>query len=236
MRLVTDVKMVERNAKIGKYSLEGGLVLLVGALVIDIYGFTRPQDTMIIVYAMTAFFVGLILTNVSSYFSNRWGRRPDKGLNDALKGLDERYALYHYQLGATHVLFGPSGTLVLVPKYQPGVIHFEKGKWQAPGAKRGPLGMFTNDPIGNPVAEAAEEVARLNAYLKKNAPDIQVAPQAVVVFMNPQAEISAEDAPLPVLHVKQLKDYIRRQPKDATLPPLEMAKLDQSLGLKPEAE
>ena len=170
MRLVTDQKLVERNANIGKYALQGGLVLLVGALVIDIYGFTRPQNFMIIVYAMGAFLVGFILTNVSAYFTNRWGRRPDKGLNDALKGLDERYALYHYRLGASHVLFGPSGTIVLLPKYQPGPIQIQKGKWQAPGAQRGPLGMFTNDPIGNPVAEAADEVERLNAYLKKGCP------------------------------------------------------------------
>jgi hypothetical protein len=233
MRLVTDLKLVQRNANIGKYTLQGGLVLLVGALVIDIYGFTRPQDSMIIVYAMGAFLVGLILTNVSSYFTNRWGRRPDKGLNDALKGLDERYALYHYRLGASHVLFAPSGTIVLLPKYQPGPIQIQKGKWQAPGAQRGPLGMFTNDPIGNPVAEAADEVERLNAYLKKHAPDIQVAPQAVVVFMSPQAEIKVEDPPVPILHVKQLKDYIRRQPKDAAMSDFLMVKLDQTLGLKP---
>jgi len=233
MRLVTDQKMVARNASIGKYSLQAGLILLVGALVIDIYGFTKPQDTMIIVYAMGAFFVGLVLTNLSAYFNNRWGRRPDKGLNDALKGLDEHYALYHYRLGAAHVLFGPGGVSVLVPKYQPGRITIQKGRWQAPGANRGPLGMFTNDPVGNPVAEAADEVARLNAYLKKNAPDLKAAPQAVVVFMDPKAEIDLEDPPLPVVHVKQLKDFVRKQPKDMSLPAWPMERLDASLGLKP---
>ena len=157
MRLVIDEKFVKRNTSIGKYTLQAGLVLLVGALIIDIYGFTRPQDSLILVYALVAFFFGLVLTNVSAYYNNRWGRRPDKGLSDALKGIDNRYALYHYRLGAAHVLLGPNGSTVLIPKYQPGAITFEKGKWLAPGAKRGPLGLFSNDPIGNPVAEAAEE-------------------------------------------------------------------------------
>ena len=236
MRLVIDEKLVTRNAQIGKYTLQAGLVLLVGALIVDIYGFTRPQDTSILIYALSAFLFGLILTNVSAYFNNRWGRRPDKGLSDALKGIDNRYTLYHYRLGAAHVLLGPNGSTVLIPKYQPGTITFEKGKWLAPSAKRGPLGLFTNDPVGNPVAEAAEEVENLNKFLKKHAPDVQLAPQAIVVFMDSKADISAPDAPVTVLHVKQLKDYIRRQPKDSALPALTVARLDESLGLTAAAE
>jgi hypothetical protein len=236
MRLIIDEKLVERNAKIGKYTLQAGLVLLVGALIIDIYGLTRPQDTMILMYALGAFFIGLLLTNVAAFYNNRWGRRPDKGLSDALKGIDDRYSLYHYRLGASHVLLGPNGATVLLPKYQPGAILFQKGKWLAPSAKRGPLGLFTNDPVGNPVAEAAEEVSNLNKFLKKHAPDIQLAPQAVVIFMHSQAEISAAEAPVTVLHVKQLKDHIRRLPKDNALSPLTIAQLDSSLGLSPASE
>lgn len=235
MRLVTDQKLVDRNAKIGKYSLQAGLVLLVGALVIDIYGFTQPQNSMILVYALTAFFIGLMLTNVSAYFNNRWGRRPDKGLTDALKGLDDRYTLCHYRLGAAHVLLGQNGATVLLPKYQPGAIEYAlvkgRGRWQAPGARRGPLGMFTNDPVGDPVAEAADEVRSLKTFVKKHAPDVELEPQAIVVFMHPQAEISADEAPLPVMHVKQLKDHIRRLPKEAALPAETLAKLDEDLGL-----
>jgi hypothetical protein len=231
MRLVIDQKLVDRNTKIGKYTLQAGLVLLVGALVIDIYGFTRPQDTMVLFYALGAFLLGLILTNVSAYYNNRWGRRPDKGLSDALKGVDDHFTLYHYRLGAAHVLLGPNGTTVLVPKYQPGTITFDKGKWLAPSAKKGPLGLFTSDPVGNPLAEAAEEVDNLNKYLKKHAPDVQLAPQAIVVFMSPQADLSVHDAPLTVLHVKQLKDYIRRQSKDNPLTDATLAKLNESLGL-----
>lgn len=236
MRLVIDQKLVQRNAKIGKYSLNAGLALLVGALVIDIYGFTRPQDTMILIYALVAFFIGLVLTNVSAYFNNRWGRRPDKGLSDALKGVDDRYTLYHYRLGAAHVLLGPNGTTVFVPKYQPGTISLVNGKWLAPSARRGPLGLFTNDPIGNPLGEAADEVASLNRFLQKRAPEVRLAPQAVVVFMDPKAEVSAPDAPVAVLHVKQLKDYIRRLPKENALTDLTVAALNNSLGLNTTAD
>ena len=231
MRLIIDEKLVKRNTAVGKYTLQAGLVLLVGALVIDIYGFTRPQDTSILIYALVTFFAGLVLTNISAFFSNRWGRRPDKGLSDALKGIDHRYTLAHYRLGASHVLFGANGCLVLVPKYQPGTVTFRQGKWLAPSAKRGPLGLFTNDPVGNPVAEASEEIANFTRFLKKRAPDLELTPQAIVVFMHSQAEVSAAEAPVTVLHVKQLKDYIRRLPKESALPAATQARLEQIAGI-----
>ena len=236
MRLIIDQKTMQRNVKIGKYSLQAGMVLLIGALVIDIYGITRPQDSMVLIYALVAFFAGLVLTNISTYYNNRWGRRPDKGLSDALKGIDDRYTLYHYRLGAAHVLLGPNGATVFVPKYQPGKVTFEDGRWRAPGAKRGPLGLFTNDPVGNPAAEAAVEVANLKQFLQKRAPNVELEPEGVVVFMHPQAEISAGEAPVTALHVKQLKDYIRRLSKENALPSSTVATLEASLGLTPTAE
>lgn len=236
MRQFIDEKRVERNVKIGKYSLQAGMVLLVGALIIDIYGITRPQEGMILIYALVAFFAGLVVTNVSTYYNNRWGRRPDKGLSDALKGIDDRYTLYHYRLGTGHVLLGPNGATVLVPKYQPGKVTFEDGRWRAPSAKRGPLGLFTSDPVGNPVAEAAAEVANLKQFLTKHAPNVELEPEGVVVFMHPQAEVSAAEAEVTVLHVKQLKDYIRRRSKENALPSSTIATLEASLGLTPTAD
>jgi len=93
MRIVTDEKLVKRNTQIGKYSLLAGTVLLVGALVINLLAFTRQNDYSLIVYVLIAFFVGFALTNLGTYLNNRWGRRPDRGLAEALKGLDDRYTL-----------------------------------------------------------------------------------------------------------------------------------------------
>src|SRR6476660_4521348 len=109
MRIVSNVKLIRRNTAIGKYSLWVGTALLVGALVINLLAFSRPQDSSLIAYVIAAFFVGFTLTNIGTLFNNRWGRRPDRGLAEALKGLDDKYTLYNYRLGAPHVLVGPSG-------------------------------------------------------------------------------------------------------------------------------
>ena len=226
MRIVSNDKLIQRNTQIGKYSLWIGTALLVGALVINILAFTRPTDTSLITYVIAAFFIGFTLTNVGTLFNNRWGRRPDRGLSEALKGLDDRYTLYNYRLGASHVLAGPSGLVVLHPKYQVGPVVYDGKRWTNPGARRMMFGLFNPDPLGNPVAETAGDVDAFNKFLKKRAPDLQLVPQALIVFLNPRAELDAKDSAIPALHVKQLKEYVRRLPKDAALSTTSMTRLD----------
>jgi hypothetical protein len=167
---------------------------------------------------------------------NRWSRRPHLGLADALKGLDDRYTLYNYRLGAAHVLVGPGGVYILLPKYQRGPVTFNKNKWVAASAPRGFFSrFFAPDPLGNPTAEATYEVDNLNSFLKKRAPALSAVPQPLIVFMSPSAEISGKESPIPALHVKQLKDYVRRQPKGPTLSEADLAGLEANLGLTPPA-
>jgi hypothetical protein len=223
MRIVANNKLIERNSKIARYATFGGLALLVGALIINILALTRQNEPQLLIYVMVAFFVGFTLTNIGTLFTNRWGRRPDKALAESLKGLDERYTLYNFRLGAPHVLAGPSGAIVLLPKYQAGPVHFDGQKWTNPGARRGMFGLFNPDPLGNPVADAAGEVENFNRFIKKRAPDLNVAAQAIVVFMHPSAEVSAKGSAIPVVHAKQLKEHIRRLPRDPAFKATELA-------------
>jgi hypothetical protein len=232
MRIVSNDKLIRRNTAIGKYSLWIGTALLVGALVINLLAFTRPQDVSLITYVIAAFFVGFTLTNVGTLFNNRWGRRPDRGLSEALKGLDDRFTLYNYRLGAPHVLAGPSGVIVLHPKYQIGPVIYDGKRWQNPGARRMMFGLFNPDPLGNPVAETAGEVDAFNRFIKKQAPGLEVAPQALIVFLNPRAEVDAKDSIIPALHIKQLKEYIRKLPKDTGLSNASLTRLEAAQTAK----
>ena len=231
MRILSDDKTIHRNVKIGDYAFNAGMILLLVAFGVNLYAFSRPNDPQLVFYAFGAFIVGFTGTSLGTVFKNRWGRRPDRQLADSLKGLDDRYTLYNYRLRTPHVLVGPPGLIVLHPKYQPGPISFDGKRWQAPGAQRGFLSFFASDPMGNPSAEAGIEVEVLTSFLKRHLPALSVPPRAVVVFMNPRAEVSAKTAPVPALHAKQLKEYIRRLPKGSTLTALEQAELEQKLGL-----
>lgn len=231
MRIVTDTKRVTRNLTLARYATIGGIVLLVGALLVNLYALSRPNDVQLLIYVIIGFFVGYTLSNVGGVLNMRWARRPDKGLADALRGLDDRHTLYNFRLGAAHALIAPSGVYVLHPKFQTGPIQFAAGKWTNPGARPGFGRLFgPRDTLGNPVAEAKLEVEALQAFLKKHLPDVTVEPRPLIVFMHPRAVLDADESPMPTLHVKQLKDFIRRQPKAETLPTVALTDLEAKLG------
>src|SRR5690348_14839638 len=105
MRLITNEKVVKRNAAIGKYATIAGLVILIGGVVVSLNTQTSnnpayqwiPLGTLI---------VGFILSNVGTYYMNRFGREPrsDTALDGALKGFDDKYRLYNYYLPGSHFL------------------------------------------------------------------------------------------------------------------------------------
>ena len=231
MRLITNEKLVTRNARIGKYAQRLGFIMLLAAMVINFYSLANLShpDFATVTYLFAFMLLAIVLSTVGNVYQLRWGQRPDRELAETLKGLDDRYTLYNYRLGAAHVLTCPAGVIVLVPNYRPGKIEYRQGKWQ--GSKRNPLiGFFAPDPLGNPSLDAAAEVESLMSFLKKHAPEISVAPTAVIVFLHPRAEISAEEAPLPALHAKQLKDYIRRLPKSDKVSVQALADLAEKMG------
>lgn len=226
MRLITNEPLIKRNAAIGKYAATSGLVILVGGLVVSLF---KPEYQFV---PFITLIIGFILSNVGIYFSNRYVRqpRPDKSVEGALKGFDDKYALYQYRLPASHVLVCPSGVFVIVPKFQSGTIAWDGKRWKHKGGSVF-LSLFGQEGLGNPNAEAAAEVESLSRYLAKNVEGDLPPAQAIIAFYNPKATIEAKDAPIPAMHVKQLKEYLRKLPKGPTLMPAQVEKLDEALGL-----
>lgn len=229
MRLITNEKLIKRNTRIARASNITGLALLVGGMFIV---FARPQWLNFFYLAVV---LGFIFTNLSIYFSNRWLRlpRPDQALDAALKGLDDRFAIYHYRLGASHALVTPAGVFALTPKFQVGEITYEstRGRWRQKGGNTY-LKLFGQEGIGNPSAEAAVEADSLARKLKQMLPDYDLPPiLPVIVFTSDRAMLNAEGSPLPALHAKKLKEYIRNRPKGATLSNETLRAIDEKLGL-----
>lgn len=229
MRLVTNEPLIKRNAGIGKYAATGGLIILIGGLAVSFFGRDNPQLQFIPFYTLV---IGFVLSNIGIYFSNRFVREPraDKTIEAALKGLDDKYQLYNFRLPAPHVLICPSGIFALVPKFQSGVVVWDGKRWRHKGANI-LLSLFGQEGLANPNAEAAAEASGVAGYLAKKIGDDTPPVQAIVVFYNPNVTIEASNPPVPALHIKQLKEHIRRLPKGPTLSTEQIAKLDEALGL-----
>ncbi|GAB4534528.1 MAG: hypothetical protein Fur0018_24410 [Anaerolineales bacterium] len=225
MQLITNEKLIQRNARIGGILSLAGLI----AMGLGVYlNFKRPDLAN---YSFAALISGFMLAQIGLYFGNRWGRaRPtEKLLNDALKGLSQQHKLYHYSSPASHLLVGPTGVWVLIPKYQRGTITYKNNRWRQSGGGLwlAYLKLLAQEGIGRPDLEIAAEVDAVSRFLKKHLPENLIPPvNAVLVFTNPRAEVQADDAPVPTVTLKKLKAALR---SGKQIPPEKYTAVQQAL-------
>jgi len=219
MKIVKDEKKIRFNSILGQVASLGGLAILAGGMFIS---FRYPDKISL---AWVALLVGFSLSQVGIFFGNRWGRRPrpDEHLDSALKGMDDKHTLYHYMAATSHLLIGPSGIWVILPRHQVGKITYEKGRFKqrGGGVLQRYLRVFAQEGLGRPDLELEGEMDALRRYLKKRLPDQELPDfQGVMVFTNEKAEIDIKDAPILVTPAKKLKELIRKKSKEKPLPPL----------------
>ncbi len=218
MKVITNERLIKRNARIGQIATFAGLLVLVGGMVIT---FRNPNFAAL---SWVALLAGFALSQIGLYFGNRWGRhpRPDELLDQGLKGLNDQYSIYHYVTPASHLLVGPSGLWVIMPYHQAGRIVYEKNRYRQKGggAMQKYLRIFGQEGLGRPDLEAPAEVATIEKYIKKNIPDVELSePNVALVFVNDRAELEVKDAPLLTVPVKELKNAIKKSTKVNPLTP-----------------
>ncbi len=216
MNIVRNDKTIKRNSRIAQFTMLGGLVVLAAGMFIS---FRYPEQFGI---SLGALMVGFLLSQVGIYFSNRWGRRPrpDELIDQALKGLDNKYSLYHYSTPVSHLLVGPAGVWILLPYYQRGKITYENGRWKQKGGNAY-LKIFAQESLGRPEMEVAGEMDSLKAYFTKILPG-EITPEinAALVFTNPRAEINIPEDEMPpaeAIPIVKLKELVRKTGKSKGL-------------------
>lgn len=235
MKVVTNIKLIKRNSKIGQYTSIGALVILGIGLYIS---FKMPDK---FIYSMGALLLGFVLSQVGMYYGNRWGRspRPDELIDRGLKGLGREYTIYHYVTSASHLLVGPAGIWTLMPYYQSGVIVYEKKRWKSRGGGflQSYLRLFGQENMGRPEIESQTEIESTRRYLSRTLPDgCEVPPiRSLLLFTNPKVELKIEDAPLPAITPKDLKDFMREKSKEEPIGELVLDTIIRALP-KPERE
>ena len=212
MRVITDEKFIARNARIGRYASVASIVILGAGVYLT---FARP-DLVTLTFGLLI--GGFILSQVGIYFGNRWAKPPrlDIQITKALKGLGRDYTLYHYATPASHLLVGPGGVFVIVPRFQRGTISYRKGKWR----QRGGLMLwywriFAQEGIGRPDLEINAEVEAVDKALRQNLPEEDYEAlhpvKPILVFTSPLAELKdVEDAPVPTVKIDDLKATVKR--------------------------
>ncbi|MCC7118844.1 MAG: hypothetical protein IT310_09990 [Anaerolineales bacterium] len=216
MKIVKNEATIERNKKVGNWISVFALLVLGGGMYIS---FSKPDW---FAYSILCLVVGYLLTQVGMYMGNRWGRspRPDEKLDAGLKGLHSEFTLYHYVTPASHLLVGPAGIWTLLPYHQAGKVEFVKNRWKLSGGGffQNYMRIFGQEGLGRPDLEANSEVASVKKFLDQklsgqSIPEVQ----ALLVFTNEAVELMPNDAPVPALKLKQMKEFLRQKSKERAL-------------------
>ncbi len=218
MKIYSDEKLIKRNRRIGNItSILSILILGVGM----VFSF-RDKDGSYLIYTFSSLIVGFLLFQIGNFYMTKWGKspRPDERITSALKGLDDKYTLYHYTTPVSHLLVGPSGVLCLIPYGQSGTISYDatKNKWKQMGGNFF-LKTFGGESLGNPEKEIRYTLEDTKKFLDKNQVLINdFEPEAVLVFTNPSVVLEADEYEGAAVSAGKLKDFIRKRAKNVAFP------------------
>jgi hypothetical protein len=225
MKTVTNENLIKRNAKIGQYTSMGSLVVLGLGLYLT---FKMPDK---FAYSLAALLIGFFMSQVGINFTNRWGRnpRPDDIIDKSLKGLGREFTIYHYVTPVSHLLIGPAGIWTIIPYFQSGTVVYEKNRWRVKGGGflQGYMRLFGQENLGRPDLESVAEIDSAKRYLKRVLPEGSDIPEikAALLFANPKVELKVEDAPIPAMQPKDLKDFLREKSKEKAISELTLSSI-----------
>jgi len=229
MNIKRNEKLIKRNSTLGKIISIISLAILGAGMFIT---FRQPDQVGL---SLSALMVGFILSQMGIYYTNRWGRspRPDEQIDAALKGFGKQFNLYHYTTRASHVLVGPAGIWVLIPKHQKGTITYTKKRWRKRGGGflSAYLAIFAQEGLGRPEFEISSERDALQRQLKKLLPENYELPpiEAALIFTHPDVNIQAQDAPSPTLYAKKAKDFFRKISKEKPISEMDLKTIKDAL-------
>lgn len=214
MKVISNDKLIKRNGKIGNITSLLSIVVLGVGMFLSF----KDKDGSLLAYTFASLIIGFLMFQVGNYYMTRWGKspRPDERITTALKGLDDKYTLYHYTTSVSHLLVGPAGILCLIPLNQNGnIVYDEKNnRWKQQGGNFF-LKTFGGESLGRPDNEIKYNIVDAVKFFEKNSINIDpLVPEAVLVFTNEKATLSAEDSPVPAVVAGKLKEFIRKKAKD----------------------
>jgi hypothetical protein len=229
MKIYSNDRLIKRNRRIGNItSLLSILILGVGMVL----SFSDKTGSLL-PYTFGSLIAGFLLFQVGNFYMSKWGKspRPDEKITNALKGLDDRYSLYHYFTPISHLLIGPAGIMCLLPYQQGGTIRYdaEKQRWKQSGGNFF-LKTFGGESLGRPERELKFTLEDASRYFKQTGIELGThAPEAIMVFTNSSAELHAEESNVPVVQAAKLKEYIRKKAKTSAVPDELVKKIEESI-------
>jgi hypothetical protein len=214
MKIYSNEKLIKRNNRLGQIASILSLIVLG----VGMYFSFRDTEGNYIALTFGALIIGFLIFQFGNYYLSRWGKspRPDELITAALKGLDDRYSLYHYVTPLFHLLVGPTGVYALLPYNQAGRLYYDeqRNRWRQKGGNAF-LKLFGNEGLGRPDMEAKYAQSDLVNYVKKLGLDpAPLTDNVIIVFTNAKADSSIENSPSFAVTGEKLKEFLRKKMKE----------------------
>lgn len=235
MQVVENKAYVRSKVKLGNIANFASMGLLAVGFALSLL--TDRMGSEAIFLAYVALIGAFLLLSFGRQFTRRWGSRfrQDQWLIPALRGVDNRHTLFNYASPELpdHVLVGPSGLYLIVPRPNGGTIRFENGRWSRGSVGSSLFRGFAEGGLGNPLEDVRRAMGQLAAYLRKHGSEELIAgleARPVIVFTNPGARLEVKNPPgnISIVQTKELRSIFRRA--KATLAPEKVEELKQALG------
>lgn len=250
MRIYTNEKFIEKRTKLGRRTSMAGLVILMIGMAASfspglIAGWAESGNELAntalaqwlvgggwLFVSMGALLIGFLLgqignANVRSFATSP---RADQVVAKALKGFDDRNHLYAWAEPTDLVLAGPAGIFSFVTRSIGGTITIRDGKVKQPFSIRRLIFAFGQEPAGLPGEEAQGDANKLGAWLAEQiGSDEPVGVKPIVVFTNEKVQLDVQDSDVPIIHYKQLKQYLNKEIRGNRLDKTTLTKSIESL-------
>ena len=229
MRLIANEQKIKTRTRMGEIGPLLGFGLLIAGMV---FLFWKPEwfwVTSIVVW------VGFVASIIGSYFGGRYlgPLAHHKRVPEALKGLENSFALLVYKTPAAFVLVDAGGLTVILVRSQGGRIIYANGKWKQQ-EKMGGLKRFAGqEGVGRPDQMAQAEVEDLQRFLRKRLPEgVEIPVRGVILFVHPDVVLEVENQPMPVFRTPELKRWLRKEGRRPNMPKETQAQLHAALEIE----
>lgn len=229
MRIIANETFIERREKIANIVPLVAMGVLFGSLVVS---FLRPDWFL---FTMALAVVGFFLSIIGTYFVQRFTGQlaHHKEVPKALKGFSDDYALLMYEVpGVPFVLVEPGGLTAILVKNHGGEVVFQDGNWNHNQRMKIVRQFGGEESLGRPDRQAEDLAQLLEDYANERLPkNVDVPVRGIALFINPDVELNAEDAPVPVIWVGKLKDWLRNEGRRPRLPAEDREAIEEALDI-----
>lgn len=220
MKVITNEKKIAQRKKWASILSPVAMVLLLGGLGLNIASLRTTSSGEV---NQTYFYgtllllvLGFIFSNISSSLVNHWVKEPraDQTLQKALKGFDSKNYLFNYTTKAAHIFLTPQKVYAITTKGQNGSVEVNGKKWKRPFSVGRLLRYFAEENFGNPTFEAQQNADAVYKMMDAVLPDDAAVPlEPLIVFTNPDVNLTIHSTEIPVLKAAKLKSFIRENSK-----------------------